>query len=105
MFASGNEGAETTPEEFLKGNIVVDYNVTVRGRVRKLRTEAIPQEFDDMQRMVHREIRRRIFRPRLIDGAPVSAENLVYVHEFSYLQSDLDARIAAKAEADSRDDK
>ncbi len=104
MFASGNEGAETTPEEFLKGKIVVDYNVTVRGRVRKLRTEAIPQEFDDMQRMVHREIRRRIFRPRLVDGAPVSTENLVYVHEFSYLQSDLDARIAATAEADSKDD-
>lgn len=104
MFADGGASVETTQENFLTGKIVVDYDVTVRGRVRKLRTEATPPEFDDMQRMVHREIRRRIFRPRLAEGAPVSTEKLVYVHEFSYLQSDLDARIAANAEASSQDD-
>ncbi|MEL7185077.1 MAG: tetratricopeptide repeat protein [Pseudomonadota bacterium] len=73
------------------GRIVVNYNVSERGRVRDLRTEANPEEFTDLQRMVHREIRRRIFRPRAVDGELVATEGMVFEHEFTYRQSDLDA--------------
>ena len=50
-----------------------------------------------MQRVVHREIRSRIHRPRIVDGVPVDTEELQYVHEFSYSKDDLDALRAAKA--------
>ena len=61
-----------------------------------------------MQRMVHREIRRRVFRPRNVDGEPVETEGMVFEHEFSYRQSDLDAireqnAAAAESTGDSTD--
>jgi hypothetical protein len=58
--------------------------------VRNLRTEAFPEEFTDMQKMVHREIRGRIHRPRIVDGVPIDSDNLVFEHHFSYRQSYLD---------------
>jgi len=76
--------------DVVSGKIIVDYSVTSRGRVRNLRTEAFPEEFTDMQKMVHREIRRRIHRPRIEDGVPVDSDNLVFEHHFSYRQSYLD---------------
>ena len=94
-FAGKGDGAR---DEVKTGRIVVDYSVTARGRVRDIRTEAFPPEFTDMQRMVHREIRRRPFRPRLEDGAPVESRGLVFEHEFTYLQSDLEAIQALNAE-------
>ncbi len=75
----------------LTGTIVVDYNVSSRGRVRSIRTEANPPEFTDLQRMVHREIRRRVFRPMLVDGVPQTSDDMRFVHTFYYRQSDLDA--------------
>lgn len=77
-------------EQLLTGKIRVDYNVSTRGRVRNIRTEAIPEEFTDMQRIVHREIRRRVFRPKMADGNLQVSENLVFEHSFFYRQSDLD---------------
>ena len=44
-------------------------------------------------------MRRRVFRPRLVDGVPVDAENLRLVHTFSYLKSDLDTLRAASAQS------
>jgi tetratricopeptide (TPR) repeat protein len=75
----------------LKGTIRADYTISTRGRVKSIRTEAIPAEFTDMQRMVHREIRGRFFRPPMVDGVPTEAGNQVYVHEFLYQQAELDA--------------
>ena len=89
-------------DEFLSGKIVVDYTVSARGRVRDLRTEAIPEEFTSMQRVVHREIRGRAFRPRVVDGVPVASENMRFEHQFSYLKSDLDSLRAARKEVDSK---
>jgi len=96
---AGRSVTGAPPNEVATGKIVVDYSVSERGRVRDLRTEAFPPEFSDMQRMVHREIRRRVHRPRIIDGAPVQANALIYEHTFTYLQSDLDALREAKTEA------
>ena len=85
------DSSPTSTAELLKGSIRVDYTVSNRGRVKNIRTAAFPVEFTDMQRMVHREIRRRFFRPAMVDGEPIDSENLVFEHEFFYSQSDLDA--------------
>jgi hypothetical protein len=41
-----------------------------------------------MQRLVHREIRRRAFRPAMVDGVPVEAGDQIFRHEFNYLESE-----------------
>ena len=75
---------------FLTGTIQVDYTVSARGRVKNIRTEANPIEFTDMQRMVHREVRQRLFRPALVEGVPAESDNQVYTHEFFYEASELE---------------
>lgn len=82
---NGNAG-----ENLLTGTIRVDYNVSERGRVRNIRTAATPPEFTDMQRMVHREIRRRVFRPQMSEAELRESDNIVFTHTFYYSQSDLD---------------
>lgn len=90
-YAGNDKPVGAAPGELLNGKIVVDYTVSSRGRVSDLRTEAFPEEFVAMQKMVHREIRGRLHRPRVVDGAPVVTENMRYEHDFRYFQSDLDA--------------
>ena len=80
----------TSTDGFLTGTVRVDYTVSTRGRVRGIRTEAIPPQFTDMQQTVHREIRRRIFRPRMTEDGLLESENLVFEHSFFYRQADLD---------------
>ena len=85
---------------FRTGTIQVDYTVSTRGRVKDIRTEANPIEFTDMQRMVHREVGRRVFRPMFEDGVPIHSGNQVFRHEFYYTEGELEAlkqkRIAAQ---------
>jgi tetratricopeptide (TPR) repeat protein len=103
-FAGTPPSGGSPPDDLATGRIVVDYTVSTGGRVRNLRTEAFPIEFTDMQRMVHREIRSRVYRPRLVDGVPVDAEDLRLEHTFTYLKSDLETlREATRSETD--DDK
>ncbi len=90
-YAFDGADAGTASEDLLTGTIRVDYTVSTRGRVRNIRTEADPPEFTDMQRMVHREIRRRMFRPQISDDGPRQSDNLLFEHNFFYRQSDLDA--------------
>lgn len=87
-FGSGEKLADD--EELLTGTIRVDYTVSPRGRVRNIRTEAMPAEFTDMQQMVHREIRRRVFRPQMRDAETSGSDTLVFEHKFFYRQADLD---------------
>lgn len=89
----------TAKDGLLTGTIRVDYTVSSRGRVRNIRTEANPPEFTDMQRMVHREIRRRVFRPQMSDGTTRESENRVFEHKFFYRQSDLDELTQANQKA------
>lgn len=98
-FVSGLSSGGAQRNGFLTGQIIANYRVSNRGRVRNLHTEAVPPEFTDMQRMVHREIRHRIFRPRIDESGPVSADNIIFEHTFSYLQTDLDALRKTKAAA------
>ncbi len=74
--------------DLMKGTISVNYTVSARGRVRVITTEASPAEFSDMQRMVHREIRRRVFRPQIVDGMPVESDEQQFQHEFYYRRSE-----------------
>jgi len=72
------------------GTIRVDYTVSKRGRVRNIRTEANPPEFVDMQRIVHRMMRNRVFRPMIVEAEPADSGDLVYEYTFFYRQSDLE---------------
>ncbi len=101
LVSEGSAIREADFDEMLTGKIIVNYSVSPRGRVKDIRTEAIPAEFTSLQRMVHREVRRRVFRPRVVDGAPVLAENMLFEHEFSYTQADLDELKAAASKAEN----
>lgn len=98
-YAGSGPVTDISPDDLLTGKVTVTYNVSAKGRIRDLKTEVDPIEFTDMQRTVHREIRRRIFRPRILDGNPIEAEDQVYEHEFAYTQADLDALKKAQEDA------
>jgi tetratricopeptide (TPR) repeat protein len=100
QFAGGDQSVSSANDALLTGEIIVEYTISPRGQLRELRSLAKPAEFTDMQKMVHREMRRRIYRPRIVDGVPVDAENLRLVHTFSYLQSDLATLRAANPQAE-----
>lgn len=95
-------GGEQPIAGLLSGTVQVDYTVSTRGRVRNIRSEVKPAEFSDMLRMVHREVRRRIFRPAMIEGVPVDSAGQVFIHSFFYSQAELDNLIRKKAEATER---
>jgi len=99
-----NNGAapDASGGEFLTGKIRVDYRISQRGRVRSVRTEAIPPEFTDMQQLVHREIRNSVFRPRMVDSEIVNSDNMVYEHSFFYRQADLDRLIKQREQSAKR---
>lgn len=88
-------------DDFLTGTIKVDYTVSARGRVKNIRTEADPVEFTDMRRMVHREIRQRVFRPVLEEGVPVESGGQVFRHEFYYKEDEVE-ELRRKNAADQR---
>ena len=100
-FAGNAAPGNPARDDILTGKIIVDYTVSARGRVKDLRTEAFPLEFTDMQRMVHREIRSRTHRPRVVDGIAVQSDDMHFEHDFEYSKEDLDALRAAKSEADA----
>ena len=80
-------------EEFMQGSVTVSFSVSDRGRVIEIEpVEVVPGEFTDMQKLVHREIRGRLYRPRFEDAEPVKSSNQVFTHLFYYKQSDLEER-------------
>jgi len=106
VYIGGKSTSGSSSRALIAGKIIVTYDVSSRGRVRELSTQAIPPEFTDMQRMVHREIRRQIYRPRIADGEAVDAKGLIFEHAFSYDQADLDAlKAAARANAQQEADR
>jgi tetratricopeptide (TPR) repeat protein len=83
----------------LQGSISMSYEVSTRGKAANLKLiEARPPEFERMINIVQREVRRRIYRPRLSEGDVVATPDLVLVHKFFYRQSDLDEAIALSEE-------
>ena len=104
LYVSSGEEKEAPDEEenpLLQGSISISYTVSTRGRAANLRMiEAQPPEFERMVGIVEREVRRRIYRPRVKEGEVVETPDLILVHKYFYRQSDLDAARAA-LEADS----
>ncbi|NQV85763.1 MAG: tetratricopeptide repeat protein [Woeseiaceae bacterium] len=95
-YSSGvGAGERSSRKDLIAGSVVVDFTVSERGRVQGLVSEAFPPEFANIQAIVHREIRQRVYRPRLVDGVAVEAADLRFEHPFAYLQSDLDGLRAA----------
>lgn len=90
MFVGKSAGDGTKRSDLKTGKITVEYAVTTRGQVRNLTTTASPAEFTDIQRMVHREVRQRVYRPRIVDGEPVEAVGQIFEHSFSYTEADLE---------------
>lgn len=87
-------------EQLREGRITMSYNINSRGRVSQLKlVEATPEEFDDIRRLIQRELRTRIYRPRFADAQPVATENQVFTHTFYYRQTDLD-KLKVETEAD-----
>ncbi len=86
-----------------EGQIIATYGVSSRGRVIELEiVEITPADYDDLHRLVQRRIRSQVFRPRYEDGLAVDTHNLPFLHNFYYLQEDLDElreEEAEKAEA------
>ncbi len=77
-------------EEFETGKVVYDYSVSTRGYTTNVvMVEADPAAFEDMQRVVRRDLTSLIYRPRLVDGNTVATDNLTYTHKFFYRLSDL----------------
>lgn len=89
----GIDGAvheELSGESFKTGTMVFNYDVSTRGFTTNVElVDADPAGFEEMERVVSRDIRAMIHRPRLEDGTTVPTEGLTYTHEFFYRESDL----------------
>jgi tetratricopeptide (TPR) repeat protein len=83
-------------KEIREGSVIAKYDVSSRGRMSSLSiVDVSPPVFQDMKDVVIREMRDRIYRPRLVDGEPVDTENQIVTHQFFYLQGELDQRLAS----------
>jgi tetratricopeptide (TPR) repeat protein len=77
--------------DYRQGSITVAFTISERGRVEDLQmVEANPQEFADMQRLVQREVKGRLYRPRYEDAKPVAVSDQVFTHQFYYTAEDLE---------------
>lgn len=82
---------EDADNELHSGRVTMSYDINSRGRVSHLKlVEASPKEFEDIRRIIQRELRTRIYRPRFRDAQPIATENQVFTHTFYYRQADLD---------------
>jgi len=100
--SSSGEKKQEGEDPLLQGSISMTYSVSERGRATDLKLiEARPPEFESMINRVQRELRRRIYRPRLVEGEVVTTPDLTLVHKFFFRQSDLDAALAAAQADDS----
>ncbi len=97
--SSDKESSADAPSDpLLQGTVCIGYDVSTRGRASNVKlVEAQPPEFERIVNSAQREVRNRIFRPRMVDGEVVATPDNVFVHKFFYRQSDLDAVRAEQA--------
>ncbi len=84
------QGSRRT-SDVLTGTVYVNFTVSQRGRVSEIQSISNPPEFSDVQRVVHREIRRQVYRPQIVDGVPVESVEQELRHEFFYRRSEIEA--------------
>jgi tetratricopeptide (TPR) repeat protein len=86
-----NANPPASDDPVRQGRIVVSFVVSTRGQATRLKlVESEPSEFTEMQALVEREVRRRLFRPRFEDAEAVDSKEQLFEHTFYYRQSDLD---------------
>ena len=90
-YTNGAIGVMRKNGEIRKGVVTVIFDVTRRGRSRILEVKTEPAEFSDIENMVEREVRRRVYRPAVVDGDTRESGPQVFTHEFSYSRSELEA--------------
>jgi len=83
--------------EFDRGVVVVNFTVNARGRTEDITViESQPPGLMDAE--VKRAVRRMVFRPRYVDGQPVSTPDQIFRHRFGYIAERLPDDIAAAME-------
>lgn len=97
--SSDSEPGLQNQDPLLRGSITLRFEISSRGQPAKLELiQAQPAEFEKMLRYTQRELRRRIYRPRFVDGEAVATPDQLLAHQFFYRQADLDAARAAAKE-------
>lgn len=70
------------------GYVLLRYNVNEKGRAENIRiVESDPEGI--MDRRISSALKRAYFRPRFTDGVAVTAENVMYRHDFRYQPKDV----------------
>jgi TonB family protein len=83
--------------EFDRGVVVANYTVNARGRTEEITViESTPPGLMDTE--VKRAVRRMVFRPRYVDGQPVSTPDRTFRHRYAYIAERLPDDIAAAME-------
>ena len=83
-------GATRRDGEIRTGVVTIIYDVTQRGRARIMEVKTEPAEFTDIENMVEREVRRRVYRPKIVDGQTRESEPQIFTHEFNYTRSEFE---------------
>lgn len=78
------------PPGYETGSVTYEYTVTTRGTPRDVViVQADPVGLDSMYETVARDVRRMIYRPRIVGGQPVDTSNVSFSHSFYYREADL----------------
>ncbi|MBT8081962.1 MAG: tetratricopeptide repeat protein [Gammaproteobacteria bacterium] len=88
---SGAANSSTRKNDIRPGTVTVTYTVSPRGRARIEKVVAEPPEFVSMQRMVQREILRRIYRPQFEEQGAIRSAPQTIRHEFKYSTNELES--------------
>ncbi|MDH4107753.1 MAG: tetratricopeptide repeat protein [Gammaproteobacteria bacterium] len=87
------------PPGYDTATVTVGYSVSTRGQAADIRVvDADPPGLSDMYESVGREIRRCIWRPKMVDGEFVDAPDLTFNHQFYYRRADLPEPVQEPAE-------
>jgi tetratricopeptide (TPR) repeat protein len=87
---SGAAGSTRRDGEIRTGEVNVIYEITQRGRARIKEATVNPEEFTAIRRIIEREVKRRVYRPMLVDGTTVGSGPQLFRHEFKYSQTEHD---------------
>lgn len=89
--------------EFDRGTVVVNYTVNARGRTEDITVvESQPPGLMDDE--AKRAVRRMVFRPRYVDGQPVTTPDRTFRHRYSYIEERLPDDVAAAMEEGGTED-
>ena len=72
------------------GTMSFGFTVSAIGRVVDVKViETQPQEFGEFAMVVARNLRRLIYRPRMVEMEMVATPDIIYTHEFYYRPEDI----------------